>query len=149
MVVYIIGSLRNPLIPEIANKIQAAGHEAFADWYGAGYEADDKWKEYNEARGRSYLDALHSHGARAVFEFDKKHLERADAVILIAPAGKSGHMELGWALGKGKLGYYLLDNPDRWDVMLSFATLVTDKLDEILKHIESQEPQQQAFDWGV
>lgn len=137
MVIYVIGSLRNKQIPEIVNKIQAAGHEAFADWYGAGPEADDKWKEYNEEIGRPYLDALHSHGARAIFEFDKKHLERADTVILVAPAGKSGHLELGWALGKGKKGYYLLDNPDRWDVMLQFCTKVTDKLEDILSDLEA------------
>jgi hypothetical protein len=138
MVVYIIGSLRNPMIPKIANQIQEVGHEAFADWYGAGPEADDKWKEYEIERGRNYLQALTSHGAQAVFNFDKKHLERADAAVLVAPAGKSGHLELGWALGKGKKGYYLLDNPDRWDVMLQFATLVTDKLDDIIKDLNKQ-----------
>lgn len=135
MVVYIIGSLRNPQIPKIANAVQAAGHEAFADWYGAGPEADDKWKEYELERGKTYLEALKSHGAQAVFNFDKKHLERADATILVAPAGKSGHLELGWSLGRGKRGYYLLDTPDRWDVMLQFCTLVTGNLDDILKDI--------------
>lgn len=135
MVVYIIGSLRNPEVLTIANKVQEAGHEAFADWYGAGPEADDKWKEYNEARGRSYLDALASRGARAIFNFDKENIERADAVLLVAPAGKSGHLELGYALGKGKKGYYLLDNPDRWDVMLQFCTLVTDKLEDIITNL--------------
>lgn len=138
MVIYIIGSLRNPEIPKIANKVQAAGHEAFADWYGAGPEADDKWKEYEIERGNSYLQALSSYGAQAIFQFDKKHLERADAAILVAPAGKSGHLELGWALGQGKKGYYLLDNPDRWDVMLQFCTLVTDKLEDILEDMNAE-----------
>lgn len=138
MIVYIIGSLRNPEIPKIANSVQAAGHEAFADWYGAGPEADDKWKEYEIERGNTYLQALSSHGAQAVFQFDKKHLERADAAILVAPAGKSGHLELGWALGRGKKGYYLLDNPDRWDVMLQFATLVTDDLNEIIEDLDNE-----------
>lgn len=138
MVVYIIGSLRNPAIPGIANAIEVAGHEAFADWYGAGPEADDKWKEYEIERGNTYLQALTSYGAQAVFNFDKKHLERADAVVLVAPAGKSGHLELGWSLGRGKKGYYLLDNPDRWDVMLGFCTMVTDNLDEIIEDLNEQ-----------
>ncbi len=142
LVIYVIGSLRNPKIPEIANKIQAVGHEAFADWYGAGPEADDKWKEYEIERGKTYLQALKSYGAQAVFNFDKKHLERADAVVLVAPAGKSGHLELGWALGKGKPGYYLLDSPDRWDVMLQFATMVTDNLEDIMKDLDAKGLQQ-------
>lgn len=137
MIVYVIGSLRNSIIPTVANTIQAAGHEAFADWYGAGSEADDKWKEYEIERGNTYLQALTSYGAQAVFQFDRKHLERADAAVLVAPAGKSGHLELGWALGKGKKGYYLLDNPDRWDVMLQFATLVTDKLSDIIEDLNN------------
>lgn len=142
MVVYIIGSLRNPLIPAVANRIQQAGHEAFADWYGAGPEADDKWKEYEIERGRTYLQALSSHGAQAVFKFDKTHLDRADAVLLVAPAGKSGHLELGYSLGRGKKGYYLLDNPDRWDVMLQFCTLVTDNINEIVKDLDANSVKQ-------
>jgi hypothetical protein len=142
MIIYIIGSLRNPEIPNIANKIQEAGHEAFADWYAAGPEADDKWRDYEKERGRDYLTALGGYAARNVFEFDKKHLERADAVILVAPAGKSGHLELGWSLGKGKLGYYLLDTPERWDVMLQFCTMVTDKLENIVKDLDAKSAQQ-------
>lgn len=135
MIVYIIGSLRNPEIPKIANKIQEAGHEAFADWYAAGPEADDKWRDYEKERGRGYQEALRGYAARNVFQFDRTHLERSHAAILVAPAGKSGHLELGWALGQGKRGYYLLDNPDRWDVMLQFCTLVTDKLEDILEDL--------------
>lgn len=139
-VVYIIGSLRNPEIPKIANTIQEAGHEAFADWYAAGFEADDKWRDYEKERGRGFLEALNGHAARNVFEFDKKHLERADAVLLVAPAGKSCHLEIGWSLGKGKRGYYLLDpTVERWDVMLNFCTLVTDKLENIIEDLKSLE----------
>lgn len=133
--IYLIGSLRNDKIPSIANSIEAAGYEVFADWYAAGPEADDKWRDYEKARGRTYLKALRGYAAQNVFTFDRRHLERADTVILVAPAGKSGHLELGWALGKGKRGYYLLDNPDRWDVMLQFCTLVTDKLEDILEDL--------------
>jgi hypothetical protein len=43
-------------------------------------------------------------------------------VVLVLPAGKSGHMELGWALGQRKIGYVLFDQtPERWDVMYQFA----------------------------
>lgn len=140
--IYIIGSLRNPEVPKIANKIREAGFEAFDDWYAAGPEADDKWREYEMARGHSYMEALTGHAARNVFAFDKRHLDRADAVILTLPAGKSGHLELGYSLGRGRRGYVLLDNPDRWDVMYQFATLVTDKLENI---INAERAQQASF----
>jgi hypothetical protein len=129
--IYLIGSLRNPQIVEIANQIRSAGFEVFDDWYAAGPEADDMWKEYEQSRGHSYLQALNGYAARNVFAFDLRHLERADTVVLALPAGKSGHLELGWSLGKGKRGYILLDNPDRWDVMYQFADGVFTSVEDL------------------
>jgi len=134
--VYVIGSLRNPKIPEIANKIREAGFEVFDDWYAAGPEADDKWKEYEQGRGRDYQSALSGHPATHVFEFDKKHLDDSDAVVLVLPAGKSGHMELGYCLGKGLPGYILLEEGnDRWDVMYKFATKVVTSTDDLIQSL--------------
>ena len=131
--IYLIGSLRNPEIPLIANTLRKAGHEVFDDWFSAGETADDSWRDYEKTRGRTYVQAHEGLAANHVFGFDRLHLERADTVVLAAPAGKSGHLEFGWALGKGKRGFYLLDDPDRWDVMLKFATKVVVGVDELLK----------------
>jgi nucleoside 2-deoxyribosyltransferase len=139
--VYVIGSLRNPKIPEIANKIREAGFEVFDDWYAAGPEADDKWKEYEQGRGRSYTEALGGAAATNVFEFDKKHLDSSDAVVLVLPAGKSGHMELGYCLGKGLPGYILLEEgSDRWDVMYKFADGVYKTVDELAQVMHATLP---------
>ena len=119
--IYLIGSLRNPVIPQIANTLREEGHEVFDDWYAAGHEADDMWRDYEKGRGRSFVNALQGLAAEHVFEFDLRHLKRAEIVVLILPAGKSGHLELGWALGQGKRGYILLDDPERWDFMYKFA----------------------------
>jgi len=132
--IYLIGSLRNPKVPEIANVLREAGHDVFDDWYAAGPEADDRWRDYERGRGHGFQGALQGFAARNVFEFDRRHLERADAVVLVLPAGKSGHLELGWALGQGKRGYILLDDdPDRFDVMYQFATRVVSNIDDLIK----------------
>lgn len=134
--VYVIGSLRNPKIPEIANKIREAGFEVFDDWYAAGPEADDKWKEYEQGRGRTYQQALDGYAATHVFEFDKRHLDGADAVVLALPAGKSGHMELGYCLGRGTPGFILLEEGnDRWDVMYKFADGVYTNVEELIRNL--------------
>lgn len=134
--IYLIGSLRNPDIPRIAERLRVECEcDVFDDWYAAGPEADDKWRDYEKQRGHSYLQALTGHAARNVFQFDHKHLSAADAVVLVLPAGKSGHLELGWALGRGKKGYILLDNPERWDVMYQFADGVFDSLDALIDTI--------------
>lgn len=131
--VYLIGSLRNPEIPRIATRLRDNGFDVFDDWFAAGPEADDKWRDYERARGRTQRDALKGYAAQHVFNFDKAHLLRASAVVLAAPAGKSGHMEFGWSLGRGCPGYYLLNgDPDRYDVMLNFATKVVTSVDELV-----------------
>src|SRR6266550_1476768 len=121
--IYIIGSLRNPEIPKFANELQAQGFEAFADWYAPGPQADDYWRDYATARGLSYGQALKSPAATHVYEFDKSNLDRCDAAVMLMPAGKSAHLELGYTIGKGKPGYILFDQePERYDVMVQFAT---------------------------
>jgi hypothetical protein len=93
--------LRNPELPEVAQQIrEQVGCEVFDDWYAAGPRADDHWKEYEQGRGRTFEEALKGRASRSVVTFDRTNLDRADAVVLLMPAGKSGHMELGRSLGK-------------------------------------------------
>jgi hypothetical protein len=132
-VLYLIGSLRNPEVPKIANILRAEGHEVFDQWYGAGPNADDCWQEYCKNKGMNYKEALADHGAQHVYNFDRTFLTRSDTVVLVLPAGKSGHLELGWALGQGKRGFILLDGePERYDVMYNFATGVCLNLQELI-----------------
>lgn len=136
--IYLIGSLRNPKVPEFAAKLRAAGHDVFDDWYAAGPEADDYWQKYEQTKGNNYKQGLAGYSADHVFQFDKKHLDRCDTAVLILPAGKSGHLELGYAIGKGKNGYILFDGkmPDRWDVMYLFAKEVYYDIEDLLKELK-------------
>lgn len=121
--IYVIGSMRNPRVPEVAKALRALGYDAFDDWYSVGPEADDKWQEYEKARGRTFAEALRGYHARHVFELDLYHLDRCNAAVLVAPAGKSGHAELGYMRGAKKPTFYLLDGePERFDIMLQFAS---------------------------
>lgn len=133
--VYIIGSLRNEAVVKVGNKLREVGIEGFDDWSSPGPEADDYWKKYSEARGQTYLEALNSWSAKHVFAFDKHHLDRCDAAILVCPAGKSCHLELGYMVGSGKPTWVLMDDPERWDVMYQFATGVSYDIDEIVKEV--------------
>ena len=133
---YIIGSLRNSKIPEIGVKLRELGFDVFDDWYAPGPEADDMWKRYEEVRGRTYEQALEGWAAKHIFEFDKYHIDNSDIGILVAPAGKSAHLELGYMLGKGKKGYILLDEgSDRWDIMYQFADKVLFGLDSLINEL--------------
>lgn len=123
MVVYLIGSLRNPEVPKVAKILRDRHIEVFDDWHAGGEKADEEWMKYEQARGRDYHQALAGHAAKHTFEYDLLHLNRADVAVMVAPAGKSGHLELGYMLGQGKPGYiYMPEDPERWDVMVLFAT---------------------------
>lgn len=120
---YLIGSLRNQNIPLLSAALRQENYEVFDDWFAAGPEADDYWQAYETNRGRSYAEALAGRAACNVFRYDKANLDRADAAILLLPAGKSGHLELGYFIGTGKPGFIAIpDNPGRYDVMYNFAT---------------------------
>lgn len=136
--IYLIGSLRNPKISEIANELREAGHEVFDDWYAAGPEADDYWQKYEQNRGHNYKEGLAGYAAKHVYNFDKFHLDRNDVAVLALPAGKSAHLELGYMIGKGKKGYILFDDtmPDRWDVMYQFATDVYFNVEDLIRGLE-------------
>lgn len=139
MLAYLISSLRNEKVPEYSQVLRDSGIEVFDDWFAAGPIADDCWQEYETNRGHTYPEALQGWAAKHVFEFDKYHLERSDIGILLMPAGKSGHLELGWMLGKGKPGYVLFPDgpPDRFDVMYQFANGVYFNIDEMIRDIKN------------
>lgn len=137
-VIYLVGSLRNPAITDIGNKLRDSGFEVVDNWMAAGPIADDSWQEYSNKRGRSYVEALQSREARHVFHFDKAYLNLSDIIVLAYPAGKSAHMEFGYALGRGKQGYILVDTEqERYDVMLQFANQgVFLSIDDLIKELK-------------
>jgi hypothetical protein len=138
--VYLIGSLRNPNIVALANSIEAAlPVRVFDDWQCAGEHADDAWRDHEKARGHTYIEALKRPAAQHVFQFDKKWIDLSVAVVLVCPAGKSGHLEFGYAIGRGKPGFILLDDPERWDVMYQFATGVTHDTDELIQRLREEQ----------
>lgn len=134
--IYLIGSLRNPGIPALASRLRASGHSVFDDWYAAGPGADDAWRDYERGRGNDLPRALRGEAAHHVYNFDIDHLKRCDTAVLLCPAGRSAHLELGWVLGQGKEGYVLTDDPDRYDVMYLLATGVYTNEGDLLRALQ-------------
>lgn len=133
--IYLGGSLRNPKIPEVAKALRLAGHEVYDEWFSPGPEADDRWQEYEKVRGRTYVEALNGWHAQMVFENDKSHLVRADTFVLVLPAGRSGHLELGWMAGHimKRTAVLITEEPDRYDVMYRFVDYVCSSVEELVE----------------
>lgn len=137
MSIYIIGSLANPKIPVVANELRSVGFDVFSSWYCASENADVRWQEHEQGRGLTYIEALKDFAAQQVFKFDKYHLDRCDTAVLVYPAGRSGHLELGYAVGQGKHTFILMDQePVKWDVMLNFADAVFSNIEDLVKELK-------------
>lgn len=133
--VYLAGSLRNPKIPLIARNISDGlrTSQIFYQWHSAGPNADDHWRDHMQSMGLTYAEALRQPASENVYNFDKKYIDASRCMVLAYPAGKSGHLELGYHLGRGKPGFILLDGePERYDVMTKFATGVASTVDELV-----------------
>ena len=118
---------------------------------GAGYEVDAFCDDsrpngrfvfhFSEIGDASQLDAvnfLEDDRSKLAFAEDKKWIDWADAVLLILPAGKSSHLEAGYAVGCGKfLIIWHNEFPKgEFDVMYGFAHLITDSIREVLDFLE-------------
>jgi hypothetical protein len=135
---YVIGSLANENIARFSNDLEAQGYEAFSDWKSPGPQADSFLLEYSKIRGRNYKQILKSYAAQNSFLFDKFHLDRTDAAVLLMSAGRSAHLELGYTIGKGKPGFIVFDKePERVDIMYNFATEVFFSQQEFFEYLKS------------
>ena len=136
--IYLTGSLRDCKVPAIAGTLRREGYDVHDDWHAAGPHADDEWKRYERERGHTLTEALRGKAARQVFQFDYSNLLKADAGVLIAPAGRSAHLELGWLAGRGKPTFVLLsDDPERWDVMYQFCTAVFEDVHQLIRELQA------------
>jgi nucleoside 2-deoxyribosyltransferase len=135
--IYLIGSLANKKIPLVGNELRKAGFDVFDSWFSPGPHADEYWRQYTKTRGMGYKEALADYSAQHVFEFDKHHIDTSDIGVMLMPAGKSGHLELGYMIGCGKKGYILFDKePKRYDVMTLFATDIFFDIKDLIKELQ-------------
>jgi hypothetical protein len=119
--IYIIGALKNAEITSIAAELRPK-YDVFDQWITPGPDADQYLFEYSKKRGWNYKEALTCDAARNNFDFDKRHIDSADIVVMVMPAGKSAHLELGYSIGMGKEAHILFDKePERFDLMYNFV----------------------------
>lgn len=97
------------------------------------------YSELGEIQKLDAINFLKDERSQRAFQEDKKWIDWADCVLLFLPAGKSSHLEAGYAKGSGKkLVIYQFHYPKgEFDVMYGFADLLTDDFDEIIKFLKS------------
>ncbi len=130
MKVYLVGSLKDPDFPEVADILRQTGHEVFDDWRGGGHDGDHRWRDYEWIeRDRGYAEAVYAPFATSNREFDRRNIVANDCVVAVCKKGhlpgRSSIAELAFAQRIGHGAYVLLNGePEEWDLMLP---LVVDK----------------------
>lgn len=142
MKVYLVGSLKDPEFPHVAEALREAGHDVFDDWRGGGHDGDARWRGYElNERGRGYVQAVYSPFAVNGRTFDRENIEASNVVVAVCKPGKlpgrSSIAELGHA-SKLRIRTVVLLNgePEEWDLMLPLVVdhflTSTDQLLELL-----------------
>jgi hypothetical protein len=133
--IYLASSWRNPDQPTLVQLLREEGHEVY-DFRNppgrtgfAWASIDPNWEKWTAAE---YIAALSHPLAEAGFASDVSALEWADTCVLLLPAGRSAHLEAGWAAGSGRDLAILTQDGQEPELMAKWAGLITGSVVELL-----------------
>lgn len=153
--IYVASSWRNPTQPAVVRALRAAGFDVY-DFKNPPDGTAFAWDEI----GLQHSNPLHGHPAapdvadtteflealrhpRAIdgFNSDFSAMQRADAIIAVAPCGRSAHLELGWGVGARKLTAVLLDDPCTPELMYLMTDHQATTIPTLLQWLDRALPQ--------
>jgi hypothetical protein len=132
---YVASSWRNIYQPKVVRIARALGHEVYDFRNPAPGNDGFRWKEIDDAFAswdfKRYRKALEHKIARSGFKLDMDALRWCDACLLVLPSGRSAHLELGYAVGAGKLTALLypeaIEHPKGTDALQMFGHTLSDQ----------------------
>lgn len=105
MRIYVASSWRNELQPSVVELLRGHGHEVYDFRRPSSEDNGFSWREIGEGwlawSPREFRMALRHPAATRGFQLDMDALNWAEATLLVLPCGKSAHLELGYAVGRG------------------------------------------------
>jgi len=109
--IYVASSWRNGHYPLVVKMLRGVGAANGADEPNWGVhdfrdavghflwsDIDPDWERWDT---NTYRERLQHPAAHVGFTRDKGALDRATACLLVGPCGRSAHLELGYAMGRG------------------------------------------------
>ena len=140
MRIYLASSWRNPHQPSVLAVLRAAGHDVY-DFRNPAPDNDGfRWSEidpaWQEWTPEQYRSALAHPIAERGFKFDMDALRACDACVLVLPCGRSAHLELGWAVGAGKLTFILQLEPQEPELMAKMCTGVVTNVSDMIRLLD-------------
>jgi hypothetical protein len=136
MRIYVASSWRNERLTNVVAHLREAGHEVYDfreneafDWK----QIDPDWERWTAGQFRK---ALENPLASAGFHRDITALNEAEACVLVAPCGRSSHLELGIAIGIGLKTFVLLAEGERPELSYSAAGEICISVPELLQALK-------------
>lgn len=100
-----------------------------------------RWFEVGTVDKLDAVAFLQDERVQKAFREDKQWLDWADAVLLILPAGRSAHLEAGYAKGRGKLLviWQAAFPRGEFETMYGFADLITNDPLEVVDFLRRRD----------
>lgn len=151
MKIYVASSWRNERQPDVVNALRKAGHDVYdfrnpfmgPGARGKGFqwsEIDPDWQQWSPAQFRASLE--HEEAVNGCAS-DLAGMMWADATVCVMPCGRSAHLELGWALGAGKIGIVLLSDGEP-ELMYRLAHHLALDIGEVLEVLARHEDRKRS-----
>lgn len=138
MKIYVASSWRNEIQPVVVEVLRGLGHDVydFRDADGFHWRDVDPTVEVGGfadygTRSVDLKPLLDSPQAQRGFARDMANLKLADACVAVLPCGRSAHLELGYAVGAGKITAVLLDDPCQAELMYRMLDYVVPNMHEL------------------
>lgn len=134
--IYLASSWRNPAQPSLVSALRTAGHEVYDFKNPAPNNTGFSWTQidpnYKNWTPDQFRAALAHPVSQLGFAHDYGAMQWADVFVLALPCGKSAHLELGWALGRGIPSYVLMSEKDEPELMYLLGATIVTSLPELL-----------------
>lgn len=155
--IYVASSWRNEIQQEVVRALREQGHDVYDFRNPPGDSPGFAWRQvrpggdpnapYDRQAVRKkgtdwvpaeeYLQMIAHPRAEEGFRSDRRGMELADTMVMVLPCGKSAHLEIGWAMGRGLDTAILLEDPVEPELMYKFAKFITPSMHELLIWLNS------------
>lgn len=133
--IYVASSWRNPMQPDLVRYLRGDGHQVY-DFRNPPNSSGFRWQDIGldpkDCTAEEYRTALATHPRAAQgFMADFAAMRWADVGVLLLPAGRSAHLELGWMSGAGKRTFILTHDGEEPELMALLADHICISIGEL------------------
>ena len=128
MRIYVASSWRNMIQPAVVAALRSLGNDVYdfrhpepGDDGFSWQEIDGGWQTWTPERFR---EALKHPAAVRGFTLDERAVRESDATLLVLPCGRSAHIELGFAVGRGQRTAVFMPEPSEPELMYRWCSVL-------------------------